>query len=287
MELYEAIFYRRSIKKYSKKNINVPLMEEVKALCNDITYLNKDLRIKANVIERGHLIHFLMGKECNIKAPHYIVVTSNKGEDYLQNVGFAMEKIVLQLTTLGLGSSWLKCNLKKEDIINIECVENYELDYGSSINKIKEEDEEEVKEENDEEPCAIIAFGYAEKEEILFKSMKSKHDRKSVKKISKKMDRKWIKVLKAVRISPSIKNTQPWMFYNTKTGINLYEYRPKKGMEDMSKISIGIALRHFDMACEKYDIKVEYKKMNAKKKLGKEYYISILDKEVNNNEIEK
>lgn len=283
MELYEAIFYRRTIKNYSNKNINAPLMEEVKELCNDITYLNEDLRIKANVIERGHLIHFLMGKECSIKAPHYIVVTSNKGEDYLQNIGFAMEKIVLQLTTLGLGTSWLKCNIKKEDIIDIERVENYELDYGSSIDKIKEEEQEqeELKEEDDEEPCAIIAFGYAEKEEILFKSMESKHDRKSIKKISKKMDRKWIKVLNAVRISPSIKNIQPWMFYNTKTGINLYEDRAKKAVEDMSKISMGIALRHFDMACEKYDIRVEYKKMNVKNKLGKEYYISILEKETN------
>ncbi|MGL4914618.1 MAG: nitroreductase family protein [Romboutsia sp.] len=283
MELYEAIFYRRTIKNYSNKNINAPLMEEVKELCNDITYLNEDLRIKANVIERGHLIHFLMGKECNIKAPHYIVVTSNKGEDYLQNIGFAMEKIVLQLTTLGLGTSWLKCNIKKEDIIDLERVENYEMDYGSSIDKIKEEEQEqeELKEEDDEEPCAIIAFGYAEKEEILFKSTESKHDRKSIKKISKKMDRKWIKVLNAVRISPSIKNIQPWMFYNTKTAINLYEDRPKKAIEDMSKISMGIALRHFDMACEKYDIRVEYKKMNVKKKLGKEYYISILEKETN------
>ena len=282
MELYDAIFYRRTIKNYSDKNINSPLMEEVKDLCNDITYLNKDLRIKAHVIERGHLIHFLMGKKCTIKAPHYIVVTSNKGEDYLQNIGFAMEKVVLQLTTLGLGTSWMNCNIKKEDIIDVERVDKYEMDYGSWIDKIKEDEStDEIKEEDYEEPCAIIAFGYAEKQEHLFKSMESKQDRKPLKKISKKMDRKWIKVLNAVRISPSIKNIQPWMFYNTKTGISLYEEKQKRAIEDMSKISIGIALRHFDMACQKYNIEVEYKKIQSRKKIGKEYYISILEKETN------
>lgn len=282
MELYDAIFYRRTIKNYSNKNISAPLMEEVKNICNDITYLNKELKIKANVIERGHLIHFLMGKKCNIKAPHYIVVTSNKGEDYLQNIGFAMEKVVLHLTTLGLGTSWLECDIKKEDIIDIERVEKYELDYGSAIDKKNEEPEEEQEENtnhnDDEQPCILIAFGYPEKQEVLFKSIDGRKDRKPLKKISKKMDRKWIKVLNAVRVSPSVKNMQPWMFYSSKTAINLYEEKPKKNLEDMNKVSMGIALRHFDMACEKYNIPVEYIKSNAKKKLGKEYYMSIIEK---------
>ncbi len=38
-----------------------------------------------------------MGKECKVKAPHYIVVTSDKGEDYLQNIGFATEGVVYVL----------------------------------------------------------------------------------------------------------------------------------------------------------------------------------------------
>ena len=73
----------------------------------------------------------------------------------------------------------------------------------------------------------MIAFGYAEKEEQLFKSIKVEKERKRVKYISKKMDREWIKVLNAVRQAPSIKNCQPWMFYNSKNGINLYEEKQK------------------------------------------------------------
>lgn len=38
------------------------LLEEVKNACSQITYLNKELDIKAHVVDRGHLVHFLMGK---------------------------------------------------------------------------------------------------------------------------------------------------------------------------------------------------------------------------------
>lgn len=52
MELYDAIFYRKSIEFYSTKPITEFLMEEVKKLCSNITYLNSNLNIKAHVIDR-------------------------------------------------------------------------------------------------------------------------------------------------------------------------------------------------------------------------------------------
>ena len=128
MELYDALFYRKSIKGYSSKVIKKPLLEEIKRLCGDITYLNNDLNIKAHLIERGHLIHFLIGKESEVKAPHYIIITSNKGEDYLQNVGFAIEKLVLELTCLGVGTTWIKCKLKKEDVEEFMQLDAREMD---------------------------------------------------------------------------------------------------------------------------------------------------------------
>ncbi|RDY23012.1 hypothetical protein CHF27_010495 [Romboutsia maritimum] len=264
MELYDAIFYRKSIRNYSNKQIKIPLMESVKDICSNITYLNKDLNIKAHVIDRGHLIHFLMGKGCKVKAPHYIVVTSNKGNDYLQNIGFAIENVVLKLTTLGLATCWLECNLKREDIlefVELEEIESDDEDYEKKL----------------EYPVAIIAFGYPEKSESLFRPLNGEPDRERVKHISKNLDRKWIKILNAVRVAPSIKNCQPWMFYGEENIINIYEEKQKKAIENMSKISMGIALKHFDIACKKFDIKVKYAKKKHKNKMSKEYFISIVD----------
>ena len=71
MELYDAIFYRKSIEFYSTKPITEFLMEEVKKLCSNITYLNSNLNIKAHVIDRGHLINFSTHNKIQIKAPTY------------------------------------------------------------------------------------------------------------------------------------------------------------------------------------------------------------------------
>lgn len=265
MDIYDAIFYRKTTKQYSNINVKESLIEEVKNICNNIDYLNKELNIKAHVVERGHLIKFIMGKKFDLKAPHYIVITSDKGEDYLQNVGYATENIVLKLTSLGIATSWLECRLKREDILEFIDLKEYEQDQDEEIEK------------NLEEPISIIAFGYPDEKEKLFKPIDedSKIDRKRIKHISKKLDRRWIKVLNAVRVAPSIKNSQPWMFYNNQDEIYIYEEKQKKSIDNMSKISMGIALRHFDIACKKYDIDVNYEKTKFKKKMGKNYFMTV------------
>ena len=268
MEIYDAIFYRKSTKQYSQKKVKKELLEEVKNICSQITYLNKELNIKAHVIDRGHLISFLMGKNCKVKSPHYIIITSDNGEDYLQNIGYAMEEVVLKLTSLGIATCWLECNIKREDILEFVDLESEEdLD----ANETEEENIE--KEENLENPYSIIAFGYPEEGEKLFKNNKNA-DRKRINNICKKLDKSLEKIVEPLRLAPSMKNSQPWVLYNKENNIHLYEEKQKKNLSDTNKISMGIALRHFDIACKEFGVDVNYLKMNTKKKLGKEYYIT-------------
>ena len=268
MELYDAIFYRKSTKQYSQNKVKKELLEEVKNICSQITYLNKELNIKAHVIDRGHLISFLMGKNCKVKSPHYIIITSDKGEDYLQNIGYAMEEVVLKLTSLGIATCWLECNIKREDILEfVDLKSEEDLD----ANETEEENIE--KEENLENPYSIIAFGYPEEGEKLFKNNKNA-DRKRITHVCKKLDKSLEKIVEPLRLAPSMKNSQPWVLYNKDNNIHLYEEKQKKNLSDTNKISMGIALRHFDIACKEFGVDVNYLKMNTKKKLGKEYYIT-------------
>ena len=264
MELYDAIFYRKSIRNYTNKNIKSSLMEEVKNICSNITYLNENLNIKAHIVDRGHLIQFLLGKACEVKAPHYLVITSNKGEKTLENIGYVAEEILLKMTSLGIATCWLKCNLKREDILEFIDLDEIDID----------DEEYEYKIEN---PYAIIAFGYADKQERLFRSINSDPDRKRLKKICKKIDRKWVKVLNAVRVAPSIKIIQPWIFYAKDYGFDIYEEKSKKYLVQDSKISMGIALKHFDIACKKFGIDVKFETIDTKRKRGKNYIISIME----------
>ena len=268
MELYDAIFYRKSIRKYSNKKVTTELIEEIKNISSNITYLNKNLNIKAHVVERGHLIHFLMGKKNKLKAPHYIVLTSNKGEGYLENIGFAAEEIILQLTILGVATCWLECDLKREDIL--EFVDIQELE------SINENEEQENIEENLEYPIALIAFGYAEESEKLFREQDDDIDRKNIKQVCKRIDKIYTNIIESVRLAPSIKNTQPWILYKDVDGFSIYEEKQKKNIRDMSKISIGIALRHFDITCKANNINVVYENRNKKNKIGKSYCISAI-----------
>jgi nitroreductase len=268
MEIYDAIFYRKSTKQYSQNKVKKELLEEVKNICSQITYLNKELNIKAHVIDRGHLISFLMGKNCKVKSPHYIIITSDNGEDYLQNIGYAMEEVVLKLTSLGIATCWLDCNIKREDILEFVDLESEEdLD-------VEETEAENIeKEKNLENPYSIIAFGYPEEGEKLFKNNKNE-DRKRINNICKKLDKSLEKIVEPLRLAPSMKNSQPWVLYNKDNNIHLYEEKQKKNLSNTNKISMGIALRHFDIACKEFGIDVNYLKMDAKKKLGKQYYIT-------------
>ena len=136
MELYDAIFYRKSIEFYSTKPITEFLMEEVKKLCSNITYLNSNLNIKAHVIDRGHLINFSTHNKIQIKAPHYILITSNQGENYLENIGYALQNVTLEMACLGLGTTWLKCMLTRDEVeefVNLDKIKNKSI-YKSDIN---------------------------------------------------------------------------------------------------------------------------------------------------------
>ena len=264
MELYDAIFYRKSTRKYSNKKVKEGLLEEVKNACSQITYLNKELDIKAHVVDR-------MGKKCKVKAPHYIIVTSNKGNDYLQNIGFAMEEVVLKLTTLGLATCWLECNIKREDILEFVQLKDSDEEKNDTIVK-SEEKNEESKNVNLEQPYSIIAFGYPDEDEKLFRTNKDV-DRKRISHVCRKLDKNLEKIVEALRWAPSVKNSQPWILYNNSNMVHLYEEKQKKNIKD-NKISMGIALRHFDIACNKFGLEVDYSKIDVKKRMAKEYYIT-------------
>jgi len=267
MELYDAIFYRKSIRKYVIRNIKDELMTEVKNICKNINYPNKDINIKAHVVEKGHLINILMQKKNNIKAPHYIVVTSNEIEDYSFNVGFAIEEVVLKLTSLGIGTCWLETNLDIDsmrefiEIDEIEFLEDEEID----------ENELDLKKEKVQ---IIIAFGYPEESENIFRKDKSKIDRKSLKDICKKIDSQWTDIIEAVRLSPSIDNSQPWIMYKDGGSIHIYSKKKKKNIDELSKMSMGIAIRHFDIACKRFSKNIEYSTKCPKKRLNKDFYVS-------------
>jgi nitroreductase len=252
MDIHDAIFYRRSIKKYSNKRISKDLMEVIKDITGGLDKLDKDIDIEVHIIEREDKIK--KNKTFKLNAPYYIVVTSEEKEGYLQNVGYTLQKVLLELVTLGLGTCWIDSSFNKKVI-------------AESID-IKE----------DHIPVIMIAFGYADKNEKLFRKDIDEFKRRSKKDICKKVEDKWKDILEAARLAPSFKNSQPWFFYQGNGCINLYRKigMHKNKLEYMNKIDVGIALRHMYIAGEHYEKNIYTQKLGLKDKLGKSYETSII-----------
>lgn len=83
-----------------------------------------------------------------------------------------------------------------------------------------------------------------------------------------------------LRVAPSINNCQPWTLEQRENGFDLFEDEHKKrlGLDKYSRISMGVALRHFEIACKHDDIDIEYKKLDVKDKRRKLYFLSVVEK---------
>ena len=258
MELYDAIFYRKSTKKYSKNKLSISMFEEVRNICNDIESLDENIKVKAYPILKGDSLKFIIKKSHRIVAPHYILLTAQLPEEsdeekqinYYDSVGFAGEKLVLTLTEMGLATCWIGNSFNKKLVLDFVILEENEI------------------------PAILIAFGFPESKDGLFRKKEEKLDRKSLKQIAKDVDEKWANVIECVRLSPSYKNSQPWRFYQNNGSLDIY--MKKDSNEDINLVNMGIALKHFEIGCKYNNIDFEYVKLDLKDKLRKEYYISVV-----------
>jgi hypothetical protein len=117
MELYDAILYRKSTRKYSQEGLNKELLDTVRIIVDNAERLYDNINMEIHLLEGGQKIHDLLpgiiGGYGKVKAPCYLIVTSEEKEGYLQNIGYTLQGIVLKLTTLNLATCWLGSSIKK------------------------------------------------------------------------------------------------------------------------------------------------------------------------------
>jgi len=158
-----------------------------------------------------------------IKAPHYIIISSEHKEGYLVNVGFLFQQMDLYLSSKGLGSCWL--GLAKPS----------------------------QKMETEKEFVIILAFGKAL--DTPYRQL-SGFRRKSLAEVSDISDER----LECVRLAPSASNSQPW--YVVTDNNSFHFYRITKGMlksviyKRMNKIDIGIAIAHLYLSYPSFEFTV-------------------------------
>lgn len=258
---YEAIFKRKSVRKYQDDPITVAELDEINDLISNPKKLY-DVDMNIHLVEDGNnfseILKGVIGSYGKIIAPHYLVATSEIKEGYLENIGFVLEDIVLKMTEMGLGTCYIGGLYDKKRI--------------KKIIKIKDS----------HQPVIVVAFGYPKDEMDYIKLIIGSKKRMDLEKICYgDYDTIWRFIMDAVRLSPSAMNSQPWRFYKNKSLIDMYIRKSKNifHMIEMNRIDAGIALQHLNIAAKYFDINLEFKRLENKEKDGCIYITSIIENE--------
>ncbi len=224
MNLYEAIFARKSIKKYSMDKLDDAMFINILGFANSLTSISKDLKVEYKIIEYSEVQQSVKNFS-QIKAPYYLLFYSSKGKDYELNAGFLMEQVTLYLTTKGLGSCYcMKLNPKKN------LVEDQGLEF-----------------------MIGLAFGKSEGEVYRQNNKAKRLPLSDMAYIKEDISKNTKAILNAVRMSPSNMNSQPWRLVVYDNRIHIFCKKNiflKSVLKDMKMIDIGISLAHLFVAAE-------------------------------------
>ncbi|MBC8060175.1 MAG: nitroreductase [Clostridiaceae bacterium] len=237
---YEVIFKRKSIRKYELKPLDIKVQHEIEEFAGAVKPLYEGIKTEIRIVSQGEASGLL-----SIKAPHYLIITSEKREGYLTNAGYMLQQIDLFLSSRGLGSCYLGLT--------------------RPIKVIKKELELEV--------VMVLAFGNPA--EVLHRVHVSEFKRKSLQEITNITA--YEQFLEPARLAPSATNSQPWYFTGDNEKIHVYCVKTNllKALvyEKLNKFDIGIALYHLATAARNFHRGFEFvKEKSAESNPPKGYY---------------
>lgn len=258
MEMFDAICLRKSVRKL----ISLPKKRfaEIEETIKQAIPLYPNINMKIHVIEDGEKIVNIMSSIGKIKAPHFLIATSETSEGYLENVGYILEQIVLKLTTQGIATCWIGGHVKDENLF-----------------KVMDIPKEHV-------PAIMVCIGLPENPEKWQRNSEETIKRKPISEIFMgNLDPNWQWIMEAVRLAPSSGNTQPWRFLRANKEVtHLFMAKPnllmRKIFQKVNRIDMGIALGHVLVASEHLGKIVEYTRMDLPVRKDQDYILSIIER---------
>jgi nitroreductase len=118
MNLYNAITNRKSIRKYSEKQLDNKTLQQIKINLQNLELLNPNINVRLELITEAKIVETtsigFMGGMIKINAPHCIVGITEYKNGCMENIGFILEQAVLKLQNEGIGTCWLGTYNKEE-----------------------------------------------------------------------------------------------------------------------------------------------------------------------------
>jgi nitroreductase len=202
----EIIFKRKSTRNFDMSALDAAALADIQRFADSVRPLYDDIRIKFAVRDKKSVKGLT-----NVRAPHYLALSSEKKDGYLTNAGFAMQQLDLYLQGLGFGCCWLG---------GAKCADD---DAGAL--------------------AFVIALAFGKPLQTPYREI-TDFKRKPLSEISDTRDER----LESARLAPSAVNSQPWYFVGDGGAFHVYckKLGAIKGLvyERLNKIDIGIALAH-------------------------------------------
>lgn len=229
MNLYEALYLRKSTRKYVWEPVQADLLAKIGTFYEEVPSLFPGIKTEIGITDNTDRKH-APGGFFGVAAPYYLSLYSEKKDKYEMNAGFICEQLALYMHTLGLGSCFL----------------------GSAKVPKKNRNRGEL------EFVIMMAFG---KPEGTLARRSTDAKRLPMQKLCagpEEPKRVVRELLEAARLAPSAMNTQPWRFVVAQGRIHFFAR--KQSIELLShwdELGFGILFAHVMIAADELWLDVD------------------------------
>lgn len=229
MNIYEAIFARRSVRGYLMETLNHQVLDGIR------NYYEMTQGLFGNIETELEIIDNKKGQPRSIgwfgvRAPYYLIIYTEDKERAEMNAGYIMEQIVLYLCSKGLGSSFI------------------------SMNSIKRS----LQKKNGKKLAAVVAFGKSKSTPVR-RPIEAKRLDLDELCVYKELPRLWMKqLLEAARLAPSSMNSQPWRFVVYDNRIHIFSKKHNSDrLGKWDELNFGIMFANMIVVAEELWLDVD------------------------------
>ncbi len=229
MNLYEAIFVRKSVRSYTMDALNTQIFEGLRKYYEDIKDLFGGIATELEVLDNRQGQYKRLSA-FTVKAPYYLALYSEEKDRAQMNAGYLMEQLVLYLCSKGIGTCFVGSLLVKHSMLR----------------------------KGDKKLMVLVAFGKS----------RGSHTRRPIDAkrlelkelcVYKEVPRQWMKqLLEAARLAPSSMNSQPWRFVVYDSRIHIFS--KKRSMERLKRwdeVNFGIMFANMMVVAEELWLDVD------------------------------
>ncbi|HHY45096.1 MAG TPA: nitroreductase [Firmicutes bacterium] len=232
----EAIADRYSVRSYRKRPVRAEALHRIEGLLAGFSPLCERARGYLVVQDASRIFTGYVGPLGKVtNAPAAVAFAGDFHlPRYMEAIGYLGEGIILEATSLGLATCWMTGSFSKDRVLA-----RVNLPPGWKV-------------------IAVTPLGYEAKGTTLgdkaLRALLKSDTRKPLSEIVTGLPRpRWPKGLKeaieAARWAPSAGNAQPWRFRVDRDGVTLSVDTGDVGFDSVKRLSCGIAMLHFEVAC--------------------------------------